>query len=205
MDGVGIGQHLAERWLPARQSVLEPLVTHVLSLTPCAVVCHNERAWLQVGEVRECEFEGFFIPPPPTIESVGAVFAKFDFNSDVRCEIELLLMSFSGLRENAPGNSSGEFSEPPWSLYTLSEVIDYPGLDFGAFHSAFPLFYDGSGNVLLVNPDGRTAWWLCEEGRMEEFTNIIEDLLEFYVRFRESSPEERGWDSLFFGPYIAFE
>jgi hypothetical protein len=197
----GIVDRLAEIWTSARVGVLGRLVDHILSFPPSSVVCHDHGVWLQMGQHAEDEFHGFFVAPQPAEACICEAFDRFHFSESVRPLMELFLRNFAGLCEEPPP-SAGFFTQPPW--HTLRDIEHWPDLEFGQFESAFPWFHCLCGDLLLVNSEGKTAWWVFDARQMVEFLDDVEQFVEFYLRFRASSSEERDGSPLCLDPYTAF-
>ena len=175
---------LKRDWSEIRHPVLER-VRDIILLHHPAALCRREGRWY-LGLHRS--FDGgyedtIYVESPPEVDAIRKALEPYQF-----AELELLLAfyrHFYGLTTEA-GYPSSRFARPgeftTIAEYGWDEIIaEYDPA--GEWANAPIIYQTDTGDQVIMQPSGRSAWGLMAENRITPFAPSFEVLLEADGRF----------------------
>lgn len=156
-----------------------------------------------MGNDEMSEEEGsmsFYLRPPADSRSIHKRVSEFHLPS--RGSLKQFLRFFSGLRESEPGVSGDFPGVLAWQTFeeSLGEYTTAcPDQEIDPWRKSVVIFNARNGNRVLMRQDGRLAWDVKQEQRVDErWTNFDEfiahyaDYLEYDWPFDSYGPSDKA-------------
>ncbi len=174
-------RRIAHRWDSIQRPSLRSLRETLSQFRVEAIVDYGEggriRAFRPTEEELGCG-DFWYLPPP--LDSDGITTRLTPAGLQGHAALHEFMIHFSGLSEDTTTAGHFMYDDPPWPLFTDSWDGEIEGFD--AWEGSLMLYHARNGCHVLMRKDGRVAWWIMQEGRVEP---LAEDFDSFISQFNE--------------------
>lgn len=174
-------RRLAERWKSIERPSLRALRDTLSQFQIEAIVSYGEggmiRAFRPTNDEVGCG-DFWYLPPPLDADEISKKLLPSGLQGNQA--LHEFLEAFAGLAEDT--TTAGHFvhDDPSWPLFTDS----WDGLieGFDDWKDSLMLYHARNGCHILIRRDGKVAWWIMQEHRVEQ---IADDFDAFIGQFNE--------------------
>lgn len=171
----------------------------VREFVPCRFEFHEKHAYILCLKRACCGTpsgdmaDQMYVAQPISEESIASLVAYFD--ELIRPQIVEFLRKLAGCGEEVPSRICGQFE---YCNHTLADIMtDFPE-NLNNWKDSRILYQSLSGDVVLVNKLGETAWFVVDPGEIHTLFPTVKSLVQHYADFRVSPDVFDSYASLEF-------
>ena len=172
-------RRVAERWSSIQRPSLQALRDTLSRFSVDSIVDHGEGGKIRAYRptTKEAGIGDYWYLSPP-LDSTEISRRLEPGGLQANEGMKEFLTHFAGLAEDTVISGHFVHSEAPWPLFDKSWGDDIEGFD--EWENSLILYTARNGCDVLVRKDGRVAWWVMQEGKVEP---LAKDMDEFVLLF----------------------